>query len=151
LEVGKNLNKPREFDSVAVDLSHYDAILRGVGGANAIFARKSKDASVDVWSVTGSYIVRIPFKDEPLVKTMHQVTTVQLTTRTRHWIEVDGNVSPWSFKYLAITAKYQYGDLPPAFNLVDHSLSIGLTLKASQSSKPNAAGPPLAQTITPNP
>lgn len=151
LEAGRNLNRPREFESVAVDLSHYDAIVRGVGGANATFAQKSKDASVDVWSVTGSYLVRIPAKDEPLVKTLHEVTTVELTTRARQWIEVDGNLSPWSFKYLAITAKYQYGALPPVFNFVDHSFSIGLTLRASQSNKPNAAGPPLSQAFTPNP
>lgn len=151
MEVGHNLNKPREFDSVPIDLSHYNAIVRGIGGANASFAHKSQDATADVWSVTASYVVRIPATDEPLVKTLHQTTTAELTDRARHWVEVDGNLSPWSFRYLSITAKYQYGSLPPAFNFVDHSFSIGLTLKASQANKPNAAGPPLSQQYTPNP
>ncbi len=151
VEVGHNLNKPRMMDSVAVDLSNYNAIVRGVGGANATFARKSKDYKSDVWSVTASYLVRLPATNEPLVKTIHEVTTVQLTDRARHWIEVDSNISPWSFKYLAITAKYQYGELPPAFKFVNNSFSIGLTLKAIQSNKPNASGPPLAVTFPANP
>jgi hypothetical protein len=136
IETGHNLNKPRVFDSVPVDLSQYNAIFRGVAGADGILARKSQDKTVDVWSITATYVVRLPATDEPLVKTLHQVTTVQLTDRARHWVEVDGSVSPWSFKYLAINAKYQYGSLPPAFNFVDHSFTIGLSLRASQAKKP---------------
>lgn len=142
MEVGKNLNRPRELDSIPVDLSHYNAIVRGVLGANASIARKSSDKSTDVLSLVGTYRVRLPVHDEPLVKTLHQVTTVELTTRARHWIEVDGSVTPWSFKYLALTAKYQYGELPPAFNFVDHSFTLGLTLKAVQSNKPNVGTAP---------
>lgn len=117
IEAGHKLNKPAMIDGAAVNLSNYNAILRGVGGANASFARKSKDHKSDIWSLTASYLVCIPAMDELLVKTIHEVTSAQLTSRARHWLEVDGNISPWSFKYLAVTAKYQYGDLPPAFRL----------------------------------
>jgi hypothetical protein len=142
IEAGKNLNKPSELDGVSVDLSHYNAIFRGVLGADGKVARASQDRTVDVVSLSASYRVRLPAFDEPFIETVHQVTTASLTTKARHWIEADASVSPWSFKYLAITAKYQYGVLPPSFSLVDHSFSLGLTLTAIQSKKPQTGTSP---------
>jgi hypothetical protein len=49
---------------------------------------------------------------------------------------VDLNIAPSSFKYLALTVQYQYGDLPPVFTFVDHKVTVGLTFKAVQSNKP---------------
>jgi hypothetical protein len=94
-----------------------------------------KGTLVNTFSLTGSYRVRLPAFEEPEVRTLHQVTTVDLTTKARHWVEADANYAPWSFKFLAITAKYQYGELPPLFKLVDHCFTLGLTLQASQPHK----------------
>lgn len=136
LEAGKNLNKPGTIASTAVDLSHYNGILRGVLGTDAVFAVASEDRSSDVFSVSGTYRVRLPAFDEPYVATLHQVTTVSMTTKARNWVEANVSYAPWRFKYLALTAKYEYGELPPLFTLVNHQFTVGFTLQAVQSGKP---------------
>jgi len=138
LELGENLSKPASIQKVPVNLSHYNAITRGVLGTDAVLATATPDGKgnmVNSFSLTGTYRVRLPAFDEPEVRTIHQVTTVDLSTKARHWVEADINYAPWSFKYLTVTAKYQYGELPPLFKLVDHSFTLGLTLQASQTSK----------------
>lgn len=140
-EGGKNLNRPSMLAMTPVDLTHYDAIARGVLGADGALGLASSDKKTDDIALTGSYRVRLPAFDEPFIRTAHQVTTVDLTTKARHWIEVDLSYSPSRFKYLAITAQYQYGDLPPVFTLVDHKVSIGLTFKASQTNKATLPSP----------
>ncbi len=136
LETGRNLNRPSEVDKTAVDLSRYKGILRGVMGADASIGLAAEDRKTDIFTITGSYRVRVPAIDEPFVKTIHQVTTVDLTTKARHWVEVDITSSPWNWKYFALNAKYQYGELPPLFSFVDHKFSIGFTLQAVQTRKP---------------
>lgn len=136
LEAGKNLSKPSTIAMTAVDLSQYNAIFRGVFGSDVVFAVASADRSADVFSVSGSYRLRLPAFDEPFVKTFHQVTTVSLNTKPRNWIQANVNYAPWKFKYLSLNAKYEYGELPPLFVLVDHQFTIGFTLQAVQSQKP---------------
>lgn len=135
LETGRNLSKPSTVAKVPVNFSNYNAILRGVLGADAAYMVKSPDRKSNLLSLTGSYRVRIPGYAEPQVRTLHEATTVTLGTNPRHWFEGDINYTPWSFKYLALTGKYQYGELPPLFKLVDHSFTIGFTLQAIQSLK----------------
>lgn len=36
----------------------------------------------------------------------------------------------------SLTAKNEYGELPPLFTLVDHQFTVGFTLQAAQSGKP---------------
>lgn len=137
-EAGENLSKPTVIEKVPVNLANYNAILRGVLGADAAFGTATADGKggmVSTFSLTGSYRVRLPAFDEPEVRTLHELTTIDLTTKARHWFEGDINYAPWSFKYLAITGKYQYGELPPLFKLVDHSFTLGLTLQGSQANK----------------
>ncbi len=136
IEAGRNLNRPSEVDTTPVDFRHYTGILRGVLGTDASMGVASNDRKSDIFSITASYRVRLPAIDEPFIKTIHQVTTIDLTTKARHWVEVDINSSPWAWKYLTLDAKYQYGELPPLFSLVDHKFSIGFTLQAMQTSKP---------------
>ena len=140
-EAGRNLNRPSAIDKVLVDLTQYRGIFRGLLGADAAVGFASADRKSDIFSITASYRVRLPAIDEPFVKTVHQVTTVDLTTRARHWVEVNVNSSPWNWKYLALNAKYQYGDLPPLFSFVDHKFSIGFTLQAIQTFKPKVPSP----------
>jgi hypothetical protein len=136
VEAGKNLNKPGAIAMTPVDLSHYNAIFRGVLGSDAVFALATADRSTDVFSVSGSYRVRLPAFDEPFVESLHQVTTVSLTTKARNWVQANVNYAPWKFKYLSLNAKYEYGELPPLFTLVDHQFTVGFTLQAVQSGKP---------------
>ncbi len=136
VETGRNLNRPSEVDKTPVDLSRFKGIFRGMVGADASIGLASEDQKTDIFTITGSYRVRLPAIDEPFVKTIHQVTTVDLTTKARHWVEVDVTSSPWNWKYFALNAKYQYGELPPLFSFVDHKFSIGFTLQAVQSRKP---------------
>ena len=139
LEGGRNLDKPASIMGTAVDLSHYSGIFRGVLGSDATFAVASQDRTSNVFSISGSYRMRLPATDEPLVKTIHGATIADLTTRARNWIEVDITASPWSFKYLSLNAKYQYGSLPPLFSLVDQQVSFGFTIQGKQANKPTAS------------
>ncbi len=136
IEAGKNLNKPRNFASTALDLSRYNAIFRGVVGSEALFAVASEDRTSDVFSLGGRYRVRLPAFDEPFIQTIHQVTTGSMTTKPRNWLEAYVSYAPWKFKYLSLNAKYEYGELPPLFALVNHQFTIGFTLQAIQSGKP---------------
>ena len=115
LEVGRNLNKPSMIAMTAVDLRNYNDIFRGVIGSDAVLAVASwADRSADVFSISGTYRLRLPAFDEPFVETRHQVTTVSLTTKARNWVQANVNYAPWKFKYLSLNAKYEYGDpLPP--------------------------------------
>jgi hypothetical protein len=55
-------------------------------------------------------------------------------------VEVDVNYSPGSWRYVGLTAKYQYGSMPPLYKLVDSLVTIGITFQAKQSAL--SFGPP---------
>jgi hypothetical protein len=137
LEVGKNLNRPSTLAGTPVDLSHFNAIVRGLLGADAGFARTTPDQSSDQFSFVGHYRVRLPAFDEPFINTAHGVTAVGLTAKSRNWVEVDLDYTPEAFKYFGLNVKYQFGSLPPLFSFVDHKVSVGVTFKAYQTSKPS--------------
>lgn len=136
IEAGKNLNKPSALDGVPIDLSRYNGIFRGVLGSDALFALASADRTADIFSLSGSYRVRLPAFDEPFISTRHQITTVSLTSKARPWVQANLNYAPWHFKYLSLNARYEYGELPPLFTLVDHQFTVGFTLQAVQTGKP---------------
>jgi hypothetical protein len=140
-EAGHNLMKPNQINSVPVNFANYNGIFRGLIGADAVVAAASPDRTANVFAITGSYRVRLPALDEPFENSLHQTTIVDLTTKARNWVEADITYAPWSFQYASLIAKYQYGSLPPMFNLVDHKFTLGLTLQAVQSRKPGAAPP----------
>jgi hypothetical protein len=143
MELGRNLNRPSVVEMIPVNLSNYRGIVRGFMGADAKFGVASADRKSDVFSITGTYRVRIPAYDEPFLETLHQVTTFAMTTKARHWIEADLSYTIPSWKYLAISAMYQYGELPPFFEFVHHKFTFGLKLQASQGTK--ATGTKLVQ------
>jgi len=135
-EAGRNLNRPSVIDKVPVDLSHYRGIFRGYMGADATLAKVDpKDVTTNIFSLTGTYRVRLPAIDEPFIETIHQTTTVSLTTKARHWFEGDLAYVIPSWKYLSINGSYQYGELPPMFTFVDHKFTIGFKLQVVQSRK----------------
>lgn len=139
MEVGQNFNRPRVVDSVPVDFSRYTGIARGLAGADTKLAFSTSDFTSDVFSISGSYRLRLPAIDEPFVETIHQQTTAEMTTKARHWVEADIAYTIPSWQYLSVAATYQYGELPPLFPLVDHKLTIGLRLQAVQAFKPKGA------------
>lgn len=136
MEMGRNLSRPKVVEMIPVDLSNYRGIVRGYMGADAKFALATADRKSDVFSITGTYRVRIPAINEPFLETIHQVTTFAMTTKARHWVESDVAYTIPSWKYLSISGTYQYGELPPFFELVDHKFTIGLKLQAVQATKP---------------
>lgn len=95
LEAGHNLNKPATLDGVAVDLSHYGKILRGVLGADANFSVESADFSTVVFSIVPAYRVRIPAFDEPF-ETDYGQTMVGLSTKARHWFDLTMTFNPFT-------------------------------------------------------
>jgi hypothetical protein len=56
------------------------------------------------------------------------VTTVNRDVRSHAEAELDWNL----MKYTSVSVKYQYGAVPPLFQLVDHQVTVGITLKAAQ-------------------
>jgi hypothetical protein len=137
MEAGRNLYRPKMVETIPVDLSRYSGIVRGYAGADAKFGIISGDRTADVFSITGTYRVRIPAMDEPFLETLHNVTSFDMTTKSRHWIESDIAYSPQGWKYFSLTATYQYGVLPPFFELVDHKFTFGIRLQAMQGNKPS--------------
>ena len=134
IEAGRNLTRPKTLDGIAVDLSRYDTILRGVTGADLNFAIQSEDLSAVVFSAAATYRVRLPAFDEPFVTEFHQTKSVGLSTKPRNWVDLSLGYNPFHWQYFSFTAEYKYGSQPPIFSLVDHSATIGITFSASQSS-----------------
>jgi len=139
VEAGHNITKPSRIAKTAVDLSCYNGILRGEAGVDQAFSVAAKANRSDLFALTTLCRVRLPAFDEPPIRTLHHTTTVLLTTRAHHWLEINADYSPWAFRYLSLNAKYQYRELPPVFNFVDHKFTIGLTLKAIQSNNSHIA------------
>jgi hypothetical protein len=134
IEAGHNLDKPNVLDSVAVDLSHYNGIFRGVFGSDATFAVESADWTTVVFSLIGTYRVRIPTMDEPFVTDLHGNKEVGLSTKARNWVDITATYNPFHWKYFSFQAEYKYGEKPPVFSFVDHSVTVGINLSAIQPS-----------------
>ena len=133
MEGGENLDKPGKLQGVPANLTGFSGIARGVLGSEAAFAVEKKDRSGSLFSIQGTWRVRVPAFDEPFVIARDGVAHVSLTDKARNWVEVDVNWAPPGFKYVALNARYQYGSLPPIYNLVDHLVTFGLTLQAKES------------------
>jgi hypothetical protein len=135
-EIGRNLTRPDVINGIPVNLTHDRGIVRGLAGADALFALVDpKDVTTNLFSITGTYRLRLPTLDEPFIDTLHQVTSIRNTTKARHWVEADVTYTIPAWKYLSFTATYQYGDLPPIFTFVDHKVTIGVKLQAVQTTK----------------
>jgi len=76
-------------------------------------------------TLTSSYTARIPTTNEVFIENRNTAKPKpELTSNTRNFVQNTINFSLTS--YVAIQIKHQYGALPPAFNLVRNSGSIGL-------------------------
>ena len=133
LEAGRNLNKPSQLFKQNVDLSGYNAIFRGLAGADALFGVIQKDEGYSI-RIEGHYLARMPTTDEPFVTQVQNMSTVELNRRVRH--DVTAAIKWFPEKYFGLSAQYRYGALPPLFKLVDHQVTLGIVIQLKQRNKP---------------
>jgi hypothetical protein len=125
--------------SVAQDIADEGSrLFRGVAGTTMI-VQGWGDTGWKAWlsgfSINSNYQAMMPATDEPFTIPSSSSTkppTVTLTDKTRQFVssKISEKLGDSNFS-LSIT--YQYGSLPPAFWLVKHSLSVGLTLSSGSS------------------
>ncbi len=84
------------------------------------------------FGINSSYQAMVPVTDEPFTipsSSSSKPPTITLTDKTRHFVKsaITEKLGSSNFSF---NVTYQYGSLPPAFWLVKHSLSVGLTLSS---------------------
>jgi hypothetical protein len=130
IETGDNIENAVRRDGLGY-------ILRGYAGADfAGVANVPKSWHLKGITLASSYRVRVPSTSEVFTRTKTNATTGKtvdvpfLSTQARHHLqsELDFNLSD-SF---SITVKHEYGEMPPAFRLVDNSVTIGLKIALQQ-------------------
>src|SRR5262249_38997239 len=128
-EIGHNKEKPTKIFDRPVDLSNYNAIRRVLGGANAayyIFQKKVTEDNVYRLVLSTSWQMRLPFTDEPFVKSDYVANDkgeivrqkiLSLRRNPRHYIEstLAWNVTP----LLGFEGKFKWGSLPPLFEFIN--------------------------------
>jgi hypothetical protein len=84
-------------------------------------------------NVSGEYAVRLLHSFEPFTETIDGEEVTSLRKKPRH--NVATNIDFMFSDALGVTLKYQFGSLPPAFNFVNHTVSIGLTFQLKQANR----------------
>ncbi len=88
-------------------------------------------------SLTSSYTARIPTTDEVFIETRHTTKPIpELTSKTRNFVQ--NTLNFMITEYVGIQIKHQYGSLPPAFNFVQNSGSIGLVFGLKETRAPSS-------------
>jgi hypothetical protein len=136
-ELGHAVRKPSKISDREVDLSDWNGIVRGLLGITGRWTLFKAKPTDDDWykvTVSATYTGRFLAQPEPFVKPSVvdgervAVTTVNKDVRNHAEAALDWNL----MKYTSVSLKYQYGAVPPLFPLVDHQLTLGITLKAAQ-------------------
>jgi hypothetical protein len=123
VEVGRNLRSP------VPEAAHRFLSRPQLGtSANLIFPL-GKPGLTEI-SLEASQIRRWPLQKEVSFKTdsAGALTPLPIGTSPRDYVTVKLNLV--FLQGFGSTIGYEWGELPPSFNLVDHKLSIGLTYKA---------------------
>jgi hypothetical protein len=132
LEFGDNLRN--DYAVVNKSSRGEGAFLRGVPGA-AVYLVVPQILHLNKISLSSSYTARIPTTDELFLETRHTQTPIPLlTSKTRHYLE--DNLQFMVTEYAGFQIKHQYGSLPPAFNFVDHKVSVGLVFAFKETRVP---------------
>jgi hypothetical protein len=87
------------------------------------------------FSINSSYQVMVPTTNEPFTvasSSSSKPPTITLTDKARHFVSSTISEKLGNSNF-ALSIKYQYGSLPPAFWLVKNSLTIGVTLSSGNS------------------
>jgi hypothetical protein len=134
MEIGDNFMN-------AVNPAGQGAIARGVLGGNLSVTFNPKMKHFQSLNLTSNYKLRLPASAEVFTNTVTNATgtTVDvpfLSTKPRHYIKNELDFTFWDPISLSVT--HQYGDIPPAFRMVDHTVTIGLTLTLKQTQQPDS-------------
>ncbi len=131
LEAGKNLSSPvaeaegRGLARILVGSQIFARLYQG----KESFARLTLDG---VYERRWPLRAEIGFRDETVEVANGKDKTVQVPaffgSRPRQWAEAKLNYNLNEF--FGLYTGYQYGELPPAYKLVDHSFRFGLVVKA---------------------
>jgi hypothetical protein len=122
IEVGNNLSNFENPDGSGL-------IYRPLAGAN-ITAFTKKVRPFQRIEVLAQYRVRFPRRLEAFSRVIDGTTTSVMTTKTRHYVGTDLDfILTDGF---ALSIKYRWGSLPPAFQFVDHQVTFGFRLKLKQ-------------------
>lgn len=84
-------------------------------------------------NISSEYTVRLLRSFEPFTETIDGEEVTSLRKKPRHYVGTD--VDFMFSDALGVTLKYKFGSLPPAFNFVNHSVSIGLTFQLKQANR----------------
>lgn len=129
MEVGNNFEN-------AVNSRGQGAIARGVIGGNFSVTFNPKSKLFQGIHLTSGYKLRLPTRQEVFTNTTTNssgktVDVPFLSTKPRHYIKNELGFTLWD--PISFTITHEYGDVPPAFRLIDHKVTIGLTLALQQN------------------
>jgi hypothetical protein len=135
MEIGNNFEN-------AVHSGGQGVIARGVLGGNFSITFNPKLKLFQGIHLTSGYKLRLPATDEvfTLTKTDASGKTVDvpsLNTKPRHYIKNELAFTLWD--PISFTITHEYGEIPPAFRLVDHKVAMGLTLAVQQTNRISTA------------
>jgi hypothetical protein len=129
MEIGNNFGN-------AVNSGGQGLIARGVLGSNLSVTFNPKAKLFQGIHLTSNYKLRLPARDEVFTNTTTNssgrvIDVPFLSTKPRHYIKNELGFTLW--EPISLTITHEYGDIPPAFRLVDHKVTIGLTLSFQQN------------------
>jgi len=129
MEVGNNFGN-------AVNPGGQGFIARGVLGGNFSVTFNPKAKLFQGIHLTSNYKLRLPAREEVFTDTTTNssgkvIDVPFLSTKPRHYIKNELGFTLW--EPFSFTITHEYGDIPPAFRLVDHKVTIGLTLAFQQN------------------
>ena len=128
LEFGANLKN--DFAVANKTLGGQGWFFRGVPAAS-IYLIVPRVWRLNRISITSSYTARIPTTNEVFIETRNTATPMpELSSNTRNFVQ--NAVNFMLTEYVGIQIKHQYGALPPAFNFVQNSGSIGLVFSLKE-------------------
>jgi len=122
VEVGRNLRSP------VLEAAHRFLSRPQVGTTVNLIFPLQKPGLREV-GLESSYVRRWPLRREVSFKTdaAGKLVPLPIGTNPRDYVTVKLNLN--FLQGFGSAIKYEWGELPPSFNLVDHKLSIGLTYK----------------------
>lgn len=128
-EFGDNLRN--DFAVVNKNDKGEGGFFRGVPSAN-VYLVIPQVLKLNKISVSSSYTVRIPTRDELFLETRNTKNPIpKLTSGTRHYLE--NNIQFMFTEYLGFQIKHKFGELPPAFKFANHSVSVGLVFAFAEN------------------
>jgi hypothetical protein len=131
LEVGANLRNVVRTDSGEADGA--TAIVRAAPTLGIWLVMPT--TTLDRITLSAEYALRVPATRELFLETRGLTEDADpvplLTRKARHYVTASARFM--ITKWVGFEAKYEFGSLPPVFQVVDHGASVGLTFMAKQN------------------